>query len=55
MIAEYLFKAPNADKLHKINKLKALIYSEEFLEGNTYTKGLLIKGIKQLEELTNLR
>lgn len=36
--------------MKKINNLKALICSNDFLEGNVFTKGLIIKGFKIVED-----
>jgi hypothetical protein len=50
LIIEYLFNFPNENKIKKINNLKSLIYSDDFLDGNLFTKGLLIKGFKNIED-----
>ena len=46
LIFEHLYTTLNAKK---INQLKQLIYSESFLEGNYFTKGLIIKGFRDIE------
>lgn len=49
LIIEYLFKNSDERKSRKISNLKALICSNDFLEGNVFTKGLIIKGFKLIE------
>ena len=46
LIFEHLYTSLSQ---RKINNLKQLIYSEGFLEGNYFTKGLIIKGFKDVE------
>lgn len=46
LIVEYLFKDIDNQKLKKINHLKSLVYSTQFLEGSLFTKGLILKGFK---------
>lgn len=55
LIVEHLFKCPDDYKIKKINHLKSLVYSPQFLEGSLFTKGLIIKGLKQVEEHASQR
>lgn len=53
LITEYLFKSISESKRKKINSLKALVYSHDFLDGNVLTKGLLVSGFQLLEQSHN--
>lgn len=53
LIVEYLFKSPTQLKLNKIKHFKALICASDFLEGSLFTKGLIIKALKTVEEAAN--
>lgn len=48
LIFEYLCKDVTESKLLKLNALKTLICEPDFLEGNFYIKGLLLKGLKEI-------
>jgi hypothetical protein len=45
-IFEYLLRNPTPKKVEKIKKLKDMICSTRFLAEGSYTKGLLLKGLK---------
>ena len=53
LIFEYLFKDKMPSKQSIISELKSLVCEDSFLEGNFYTKGLILKGFKDLEEYSN--
>lgn len=53
LIVEYLFKegSEGGRARRRVDHLRGLVYQGDFLEGSLFTKGLIVKGLKTVEEM----